>query len=131
MSSAVAFAETRNEGTGRLRLTRRGRIVIGAFVTAVVSTLLASAAIFGAPQASASADHAETQEFGYVIVAPGASLWEIAAELDASVDPRDLVTEIVRLNQLEHSGVQAGQPVAVPLRYEDANGVIPASELGL
>lgn len=115
----------------RLRLTRRGRIVVGTLVTILVAAVLAAAALFASPQAVASADAREGQEFGYVIVAPGASLWEVAAEIDAATDPRDLVAEIVRLNQFDDSGVQAGQPVAVPLRYADHEHVIAASELGL
>lgn len=133
MSASVAPAgqSTSSGQRVRFRLTRRGRIVVGTLITLAVSALLAAAAVFAAPQALASADEGEGQGFSYVIVAPGASLWEVAAEIDSSVDPRDLVAEIVRLNQFEDSGVQAGQPVAVPLRYSDHQDVIPASELGL
>lgn len=130
-ASAISVRHSETTQRTRLRLTRRGRIVAGTLVTILVSAALAAAALFVSPQALASADDHEAQEFGYVIVAPGASLWEVAAEIDASTDPRDLVAEIVRLNQFENSGVQAGQPVAVPLRYADHEHVIAASELGL
>lgn len=127
--TAIPREETRARG-GELRLTRRGRIVFGAFGTLIVAALLAMAAAFGAPQAQASAE-AGDEEFGYVVIAPGSSLWNVAAELDPSSDPRDLISEIVRLNQLNGSSVQAGQPVAVPLRFADAPGVVSASELGI
>lgn len=112
----------------RLRLTRRGRVVVGVFLTALVAALLAVAATVGATHASAS-DEASGAEFGYIVVSPGESLWSVATALDPTTDPRDIVSEIVSLNQLEGSGVQAGQPLAVPLRYSDQPGVFPASEL--
>lgn len=114
----------------KLRLTRRGRIVLGGLATVLTSALLAAAALFGASSANASVEGGE-QEFGYVVVAPGATLWSVASELDPDADPRDLVSEIVQLNQLDGSGVLAGQPIAVPLRFSDAPGVVPAEELGL
>ena len=115
----------------RLRLTRRGRVVLGALATVLVAGALALLATFVAPQANASDEAGAGQEFSYVVVTPGSSLWEIATQLDPSADPRDLVSEIVQLNQLTESGIDAGQPLAVPLRYADDPRTIPAAELGL
>lgn len=115
---------------GRLRLTRRGRAVFSTLAALTVTALLGFAAMFGSTQAAANAELGSA-EFGYVVVPAGASLWSVATELDPSADPRDIVAEIVRLNQLGGSGVEAGQPVAVPLRYRDAPGVVSASDLGL
>ncbi|WP_440311735.1 LysM peptidoglycan-binding domain-containing protein [Leucobacter chromiireducens] len=115
----------------RLRLTRRGRVVLGTLATVLVAGVLALLATFAAPQASASDTAGAGQEFSYVVVAPGSSLWEIATQLDPSADPRDLVSEIVQLNQLTESGVDVGQPLAVPLRYAGDPQTIPAAELGL
>jgi len=114
----------------RLRLTRRGRVVFGVLLTLLVSGLFALIAMFGATQAVASTEAADA-EFGYVVVQPGDSLWGIATMIDPSSDPRDVIAEIVRLNGLEGSGVQAGQPVAVPLRLSDAPGVLSAAQVGL
>ncbi len=114
----------------RLRLTRRGRRVFGALATLAVSALLAGVAVFGSAQAQANVD-GRPADFGYVVVQPGESLWAVATRLDSQADPRDLIAEIVQLNQLDGSGVQAGQPVAVPLRYSHATGVVPASEVGI
>ncbi|WP_254908834.1 hypothetical protein [Leucobacter sp. 7(1)] len=115
----------------RLRLTRRGRLVFGALATVLVAAALACIATLAAPQALAAGEQSGTQQFHYVVVEPGASLWTVANELDPSVDPRDLVAEIVHLNQLGGSGVDAGQPLAVPLRYSDSPVTISAAELGL
>ncbi len=132
VASAVAVgvpASTQPART-RLRLTRRGRAVFGTLATLFVIGGLAIAAMFGGSQAVATAESGSA-DFGYVVVQPGDSLWSVASAIDSSVDPRDLVAEIVMLNQLDGSGVQAGQPIAVPLRYADAPGVVSAAELGL
>lgn len=125
--SAVGGAEG---GAAKLRLTRRGRVVFGGLATVLVAGLMAFIAAIGAPQAIAS-DVEGGQQFHYVVAQPGSSLWSLATELDPSADPRDLVAEIVQLNQLEGSGVDAGQPVAVPLRYSESPVVVSADELGL
>ena len=114
----------------RLRLTRRGRAVFGTLATLLVIGVLAVVATFSGAQAVASAE-SSAAEFGYVVVQPGDSLWQVASSIDPNSDPRDLVAEIVRLNQLDGSGVLAGQPIAVPLRYANAPGVVTASDLGL
>lgn len=136
MSALVLVPQADNAGIVReskaaathLRLTKRGRMVFGALATALIAGLLACVAAIAAPQALAS-NSASGQEFHYVVAQPGASLWSLASTLDPEADPRDLVAELVQLNQLEGSGVQAGQPIAVPLRYSDTAGVVTADEL--
>lgn len=118
-------------GPTRMRLTRRGRFVFGTLATVLAAAALALVATLGAPQALASDSTAGGQQFHYVVVQPGASLWSLATELDPAADPRNLVAEIVQLNQLNGSGVEAGQPLAVPLRYSDSSVVVSAEELGL
>lgn len=118
-------------GRTRLRLTKRGRVVFGTLSTTLVAGALAFVATLGAPQALAAGEHEGGQPFHYVVVEPGASLWTVATELDSSADPRDLVAEIVQLNQLGGSGVDAGQPLAVPLRFSDHPATVSAQELGL
>jgi hypothetical protein len=107
----------------RLRITRRGRATLSAFVTLLVLAVVAFGALFGAAQAQASSVTGQ-QEFGYIVVQPGDSLWQISADLDPQADPRDVIAELIRLNQLEGSDVEGGQALAVPLRLLDAPGVI-------
>lgn len=125
-----ASFEQASVGT-KLRLTRRGRAVFGGLATVVVAAVLAVVASLAAPQALASDSQESGQEFHYVVAQPGASLWSLASELDPEADPRDLVAEIVQLNQLGGSGVEAGQPIAVPLRYSENPVTVSAAELGL
>lgn len=134
MSATAMLTETateaENASTARLRLTRRGRMVLGALATVLVAGLLAGVAALSAPQALASDARSGGQQFQYAVMQPGESLWSLATELDSTADPRDLVAEIVQLNQLSGSDVQAGQPLAVPLRYSDAPMLISQSDLG-
>ncbi|MCW2287352.1 LysM peptidoglycan-binding domain-containing protein [Leucobacter luti] len=131
MSAVAIQAVQPIESRTRLRLTRRGRVVLGALATVFTAGVLAFVATLGAPQALASDAQGGGQQFHYVVVQPGASLWSVATELDAGADPRDLVAEIVQLNQLDGSGVEAGQPLAVPLRFSDSPAVVSAADLGL
>ncbi len=130
MQHGAAQQQTARAPRTRLRLTRRGRAVFGTLATLAVLAGLAVAAMFGGSRAVATAQTGGA-DFGYVVVQPGASLWQVAEQIDPAADPRDLVDEIVRLNQLDGSGVQAGQPVAVPLRYAEAPGVVSGEQLGL
>lgn len=123
-------ADVARQGKTRLRITRRGRVVLGALITLLVVGLLAAAATLGASRAIAS-NEAGNADFGYVVVQPGDTLWSVATELDPSSDPRDIIAEIVRLNQLGGSDVQAGEAIAVPLRYSHAPGVTSGKELGI
>ena len=105
--------------------------LLGALATILAAASLALIAAIAAPQAQASAESGDPQQFHYIVAQPGMSLWSVATELDPSMDPRDLVAEIVQLNQLDGSGEQAGQAVAVPLRYSDSDAVMSAEELGI
>lgn len=120
----------------KIRLTRRGRIVLAALAALTLTAAIAIAALLASPNAAAdesSSDglSAAKSQFGYVVVQPGETLWSVATALDASSDPRDVIAEIVRLNQLSGSDVQAGQPIAVPMRYADVPGVVAAEDLGV
>lgn len=132
-ASAVLSQESREstEASGTLRLTRRGRIVLGAAATVLIAGLLALFASFAAPEAMASGEGPRGEQFEYVVVQPGTSLWSLATHLDPSADPRDLITEIVHLNQLDDSSVQAGEAIAVPLRYSGNPLVVSGDELGV
>ena len=114
----------------KLKITRRGRLA----VTALGSLVVALGAVFGSqlslPSAEASNETSAT-EFGYILPAYGDTMWSIAERLDPSADPRDLVYEIVLLNQLPDSSLRANEPLAVPLRFVDAPGVVSAADAGI
>ncbi|MBO1900981.1 hypothetical protein J4H92_03335 [Leucobacter weissii] len=133
MNASRTSAELADTRPGRLRLTRRGRVVIALLVVLLAASAVAIAVTLGSTRAFASneAEPREGASYGYIVVQPGASLWTVATELDSASDPRDVIAEIVRLNQLQGSEVQAGEALAVPLRYSDAPGVVSAHEADL
>ena len=73
--------------SGRLRLTRRGRVVFTTLAS-IPLVLWALVSVLSAGGAAADADGAAVgASLSYVIVDAGASLWEIAVAVDPSADP--------------------------------------------
>jgi len=100
---------------GHLRLTRRGRVVV---TTAAAIPVVLGALFFAVNGGGAVAtDSSSGASFDYVTVASGESLWQIAGELAPNADPREVISDIVHLNQLPSSEVQAGARIAIPLEY--------------
>ena len=99
-----------------LRLTRRGRIVlIGIPLVLLAALLLSLAGFFNSPaKASDSAAELQTTSAVTVTVQPGQSLWGIAATVAPERDARDVVADIVQLNNLSAGAVFPGQQLFVP-----------------
>jgi hypothetical protein len=100
-----------------LRLTRRGRIV---FTTlAAVPLVLGSIAVAvnGGVAAAEGTAGVGAAAFEYVTVDSGQSLWELAQSIAPKQDPRDVIADIVNLNQLASEAVQPGQRLALPAGY--------------
>ena len=115
-----------------LVLTTRGRRLLRALVLSTVTVVLAVALVLAwvtvaasvAPGASAGAGAAgvasgagagEVRRSVAVVVAPGDTLWQLAREHAPDRDPRSVVADIVELNDLGSTGVQAGTEVLVPV----------------
>ncbi|AMM22361.1 hypothetical protein AX769_10915 [Frondihabitans sp. PAMC 28766] len=100
----------------RLHITRRGRAVLG---TVVAVPLFAVLAVFmlsgGGAAASGSAGHIH---FEHVTIASGETLWQVAEQVAPKSDPRDVIADIVQLNDLPSTEVMAGQSIAIPTQYE-------------
>lgn len=92
---------------GPVRLTRRGRVVV---VVAALFVLLAAG--FSLGRATSAADAAGPPRT--VVVAPGDTLWALAARHVPRADPRVTVAKIRSLNHLTSVTVQAGQRLRVP-----------------
>lgn len=102
--------------TTRLHLTRRGRVVLTSLAAVpLVIGALAFALNGGGAAASGEQTHAH---FHYVTVSSGQSLWSIAEKVAPSADPRDVIADIVSLNQLDSAVVSPGQRIAIPSQYE-------------
>ena len=114
--------------TTRFRLTRRGRIVL----TTIVATPMVIAAVMLAlgggiaaattPGAASGATpgavlQTELVSYRYVSVAPVQTLWDLAEQIAPTADPRDVIVDIVELNQLQGEFLQPGQRLALPAGY--------------
>ncbi|WP_343319993.1 LysM peptidoglycan-binding domain-containing protein [Arthrobacter sp. TMP15] len=107
----------------RVQLTRRGRFVlfgIPAIAVAAVMVFVSLAIILGsiATPAQASAKYPAVDMADYAVsvtVLQGDSLWSIARASNPNGDVRDVVREIVALNELGSAVLQAGQHLYVPI----------------
>jgi LysM repeat protein len=104
-----------------LRITRRGRAVLTTLaaipiVAGAIFLAVNGASLTGTDVAYASGSAAAV-EFDYVTVQAGQSLWMLAEDLAPSADPRDVMADLVNLNQLVTEEVQPGQRLAIPEKY--------------
>ncbi len=99
-----------------LTLTRRGRLVfLGLPVLAGSAALVVLAVVFLVPStATATSEPVAGAGTERTTVHPGQSLWDVAVATDPDRDPRDVVDEIVELNDLDSSLLVAGQLLEVP-----------------
>ncbi len=92
-------------------LTRRGRLARFAVVLSL--SVLLGAVFTMKAGAGSSASHV-AHSYVVVVVAPGESLWSIAAKAAGQGDVRSMVDEIISVNSLAIPDVQAGQKLRVP-----------------
>jgi hypothetical protein len=101
--------------TGRIRLTRRGRVV---FTSLAAAPLVAVAAWLGVNALPAVATSSSSSVvFEYATIESGQSLWQLASSIAPEADPRDVIADVMRLNQLDSSTVSPGQRIAIPEQY--------------
>jgi LysM domain len=106
----------------RLRLTRRGRIVLVVLpaVLAGTTALVGLTAPFAEaqPVRLASTVVVGTVSTGTVprtvVVGTGDTLWSIAERIAPQADPRDVVANLERANHLSGATVQAGERLVLP-----------------
>jgi hypothetical protein len=104
----------------RLYLTRRGRVVL---TTLASIPLVVAAAVFALNGGGAVAtDSSAHTNFSYATVQSGESLWTIAERVAPNSDPRDVIADIVSVNQLSSTLVSPGQRVAIPVQYTGSRG---------
>ena len=117
MSAITTFADFRTtQAPARLRLTRRGRMVFFGIPAMLLVAALLSLAGFITSPAKASDSQAQLQPpvTITVTVQPGQSLWGIAGAAAPERDPRDVIAEIIQLNDLRGGRIQPGQQLFVP-----------------
>jgi hypothetical protein len=106
-------------GTPRthLRLTRRGRVVFTTLAALPLVLGSIGVAVNGGVAAAENAAGVGESAFEYVTIDAGQSLWELAESIAPQQDPRDVIADIVNLNQLSSDAVEPGQRLALPASY--------------
>ncbi|WP_349358961.1 LysM peptidoglycan-binding domain-containing protein [Pseudarthrobacter sp. PH31-O2] len=99
-----------------LKLTRRGRLVfIGVPLMLLAALILTLSGFLNAPaKAAESTGELSPTPTVTVTVQPGESLWAIAAAVVPGRDPRDVVADIIELNNLGAARVVPGQALFIP-----------------
>jgi hypothetical protein len=103
-------ATPRKAAPRAVRLTRRGRVVV---VLAFVAIALAVMTAFGG-WATATLSGGTPEPVRVIEVAPGQTLYGIAAELAQPGEIRDMVHRIKELNSLPGGQISEGQKLAIP-----------------
>jgi hypothetical protein len=104
----------------RLRLTTRGRRVLAFLASLPLIAVIVIAVLSGGSAIASHEAGAPAGTFTSISVMPGDSLWSIATTVAPESDPRDVVAEISRLNNLHSDTLSAGQTLAIPSSYFDA-----------
>ncbi|KQV26703.1 MULTISPECIES: LysM peptidoglycan-binding domain-containing protein [unclassified Microcella] len=112
--TAIALAELAAPRT-RLRITRRGRIVLAGIVAAPLVVGIFATALGGAAATATSTNAAPAS----ITVEAGQSLWQIAALVAPEANPADVVADIIAVNDLAGGSVQPGQSLVLPAAYAD------------
>jgi len=93
-------------------LTRRGRLARTLFVLSLSVVLVAG---FASRSGANQVDSVTAPTFTTVVVAPGETLWSVAAAY-ATGDVQAMVSQIREANNLKGFDLQAGQKLRVPLK---------------
>ena len=97
-----------------IKLTRRGRMLVSTLSFAAMLAI-SLVSLFGIATASAKASNESSNSTTtQIVVAPGETLWTIAARVNPEIDPRAVIDQIMDLNVINGSNVYAGQVLLVP-----------------
>lgn len=109
--SSTADLAAADRPAASLRLTSRGRLVM---VVLFLVALFAGGVLFGSTSTRATGEAGAPRDYQYLVVQPGQTLWGIAKDVAPQDDPRATIEAIRRLNALPHTGIEAGQRIALP-----------------
>jgi len=107
------YASNANDRPSGMQLNRRGRLALTLVVLSlaiVLGSLVSAKAGAGTQVVPAAAG-----SFITVTVAPGETLWSLAARVEHDGDLRSLVSEIISVNGLASVDLAAGQKIRIPL----------------
>ncbi|WP_165959029.1 LysM domain-containing protein [Actinomadura sp. KC345] len=100
-----------------IRLTRRGRAVVILFAATITLVALWLTVGPGALAGGEESHRGDAAPARTVVVEPGDTLWEIAADAEPGADPRRIVQRIIDLNGMGGDPtVRPGQELRLPAR---------------
>ena len=107
-------ATTTSRPAAPVRLTRRGRT---ALVLLLAAVLLAAFSLgrTATQAADVAVEGGAAQQLQQTTVQPGESLWSVAQRIAPENDPRDVVAQIRRLNDLTGTQLRVGQQLLLPV----------------
>jgi len=110
--STMTISPTSIRTRPTVRLTRRGRAVV--FAASLLLVLGIALIVLGGTSV-ASGEAGTPEPTTTVMVGPGETLWDIAAEIAPDGHTRAMMNRIERLNTLDSSMLLAGQRLRVPV----------------
>lgn len=99
--------------SSHLRLTARGRAVLVALVAIPVVAI----ALFVGLNAGGATATSQSTPLTTITVTPGETLWQVAEKIAPGADPRDVIADIMQVNQLDTASIAAGEQLRVPAQY--------------
>ena len=113
MSTTFPVVVTTPAPLAPLRLTARGRLLLGASGLVVALSLISATSALGSGDGAGSTA-SELSSYEVITVLPGETLWSIAGEVAPEANRADVVAAIVDLNGLNGSALHSGQRLRVP-----------------
>ena len=100
-----------------LRLTARGRLLLGASGLVVALSLFSATTALGSSEISGSSASSAAAGYEEIRVLPGESLWSIARQIapDFGMSTGDIVGVIIDINNLGSSELVSGQEIRIPV----------------
>ncbi|MFC6353203.1 LysM peptidoglycan-binding domain-containing protein [Rothia nasimurium] len=116
-SAVVEPSQKAKTGRGKIRLTRRGRLVFrGLPLLTLVALVVLGALTFLAPGEAKSATVEPVVPVSQTVtVVHGDTLWTIAADVAPGEDNRDVINRIMQINDLTSAQLVPGQVLEVPV----------------
>ena len=114
LTNQGVYASNANFPPSGTQLNRRGRLartLVVLSLAIVLASLVSAKAGAGTEVVPAAAG-----SFITITVAPGETLWSLAARVEHDGDLRSLVSEIVSVNSLASVDLTAGQKIRIPLK---------------
>ena len=96
-----------------LRMTRRGR---AALLGLVATPLVVLALAFGINAGGAIGTSSSTP-LTKITVVGGETLWSVAKQIAPTSDPRDVVADIMSVNNLDTADIYPGERLSIPAQY--------------